>query len=70
MTDIRDQLQQDLAGAYTFEHELTGGGMSRVFVARDNALGRQVAIKILLPEMAAAGPFFPSAVGIATYKRH
>ena len=54
MTDIRDQLQQDLAGAYTLEHELTGGGMSRVFVARDNTLGRQVAIKILPPEMAAA----------------
>ena len=54
MTDIRDQLQQDLAGTYTLEHELTGGGMSRVFVARDKTLGRQVAIKILPPEMAAA----------------
>ena len=54
MTDLRDQLQQDLGNAYTLERELGGGGMSRVFLARDNTLGRQVVIKILPPEMAAA----------------
>ena len=54
MSDLRDEVQKELGDAYTLEQELTGGGMSRVFVARDNALGRQVVIKILPPEMAAA----------------
>jgi eukaryotic-like serine/threonine-protein kinase len=54
MTDLRDQVQQDLGSAYTLEQELGGGGMSRVFLAKDNSLGRQVVIKILPPEMAAA----------------
>ena len=54
MTDLREQLQQDLGTAYTLERELGGGGMSRVFLARDNTLGRQVVFKILPPEMAAA----------------
>ena len=40
MTDLREQLQQDLGDKYTLEQELTGGGMSRVFVATDNSLGR------------------------------
>ena len=30
-----------------------GGGMSRVFVAHETALGRKVVIKVLLPELAA-----------------
>ena len=54
MSDLREQLQQDLGSAYTLERELGGGGMSRVFLARDNSLGREVVIKILPPEMAAA----------------
>ena len=54
MSDLRDEVQKELGDAYTLEQELTGGGMSRVFVARDNTLGRQVVIKILPPEMAAA----------------
>ena len=36
MTDaLREQLQASLGAAYTLERELGGGGMSRVFVARD-----------------------------------
>ena len=31
--DLLDQLQQTLGPTYTFERELGGGGMSRVFVA-------------------------------------
>jgi len=54
MMDLREQLQHELGSAYTLEKELGGGGMSRVFLAKDNALGRQVVIKILPPEMAAA----------------
>lgn len=42
MTDLRAQLQSTLGDAYTLERELGGGGMSRVFVAHENALGRTV----------------------------
>ncbi len=50
---IRDQLQDTLGSAYTLERELGGGGMSRVFVAEENALGRKVVVKVLPPELTA-----------------
>lgn len=53
-TELRDQLQEALAGVYVLERELGGGGMSRVFVAQDTALGRNVVLKVLPPEMSAA----------------
>ena len=54
VTDLRNQLQQSLGEAYRLERELGGGGMSRVFVALETALGRQVVVKVLLPELAAS----------------
>lgn len=42
-TELREQLQQTLGAAYHLERELGGGGMSRVFVAVETALGRNVA---------------------------
>lgn len=39
--------------AYVLERELTGGGMSRVYLATERALNRQVVIKVLPPELAA-----------------
>ena len=57
MPDLRDQLQATLSGRYTLERELGGGGMSRVFVADETALGRKVVIKILPPETAAQVSF-------------
>ena len=50
--DLREQLQAALGDTYIVERELGGGGMSRVFVARDAALKREVVIKVLIPEMA------------------
>jgi tetratricopeptide (TPR) repeat protein len=49
--ELREQLQSTLGDAYTLERELGGGGMSRVFVANENALGRKVVVKVLPPEM-------------------
>src|SRR5262249_44911992 len=51
--DLRERLQAELGEAFTIERELPRGGMSRVFVAKENALGRLVVIKVLAPELSA-----------------
>ena len=50
--DVHDRLQRALGAAYTVERELGGGGMSRVFVADEAALGRKVVVKVLRPDLA------------------
>ncbi len=52
--DLRQRIQASLSGTHSIERELGGGGMSRVFVATEHRLGRQVVIKVLAPELAAA----------------
>src|SRR4051794_36498051 len=51
--DLSERLQAALASTYRIERELGGGGMSRVFLATETALGRKVVIKVLPPELAA-----------------
>lgn len=53
MTDFAEHLQAALGTNYRLDRELTGGGMSRVFVAVDRSLGRTVVVKVLPPELAA-----------------
>src|SRR5687768_6987603 len=50
---FRDELNKALEPNYTIQHELSGGGMSRVFVAVEHALNRKVVIKVLKPDLAA-----------------
>ncbi|MGZ8469612.1 MAG: protein kinase domain-containing protein, partial [Gemmatirosa sp.] len=50
---LRAHLDRALGEQYVIEHELGGAGMSRVFVARELALGRSVVLKVLPPELAA-----------------
>src|SRR5688500_15922435 len=50
MTDIRERVQSALGSNYTVEREIGGGGMGRVYLVRDNALGRQIVVKVLPPE--------------------
>src|SRR5438105_3347819 len=50
---FRDTIAAALAPSYQLGRELTGGGMSRVFVAEEPALGRTVVLKVLPPELAA-----------------
>jgi ABC-type glutathione transport system ATPase component len=44
MSDLETRLRVVLGGAYRIDRELSGGGMSRVFVATEYALDRQVVI--------------------------
>ena len=53
MSDLRAGLQSAVGSAYRIEKELGGGGMSRVFLAEETALGRRVVIKVLPPDLAA-----------------
>ncbi len=46
---LEQQLAAALGGAFEITRELGGGGMSRVFLARDSALGRSVVLKVLPP---------------------
>lgn len=52
MTDLRAQLQQTLGTAYTLDRELGGGGMSRVFLAQEHALTRDVVVKVIKGDLA------------------
>jgi tetratricopeptide (TPR) repeat protein len=53
LTELQSRLADSLGSAYRIERELGGGGMSRVFLAEELALSRQVVIKVLPPEMGA-----------------
>ena len=53
MPEFAEHLQNALGSNYQLDHELTGGGMSRVFVATDRVLGRRVVVKVLPPDLAA-----------------
>jgi tetratricopeptide (TPR) repeat protein len=50
--DVLDDLHAALDGRYEIERELGRGGMAVVYLARDVKHDRQVAIKVLPPEMA------------------
>lgn len=50
--DLQDQLQSALEGRYQITQLLGRGGMGAVFLATDIALDRQVAIKVLPPDIA------------------
>jgi tetratricopeptide (TPR) repeat protein len=52
VVELRERLQETVGTQYRIERELGGGGMSRVFLAEEVALERQVVIKVLPPEMA------------------
>jgi serine/threonine-protein kinase len=54
VTDLLTQLQAGLPGHYRVERQLGEGGMAVVFLATDLKHQRQVAIKVLRPELSVA----------------
>ena len=57
MADLRERLQEALAGRYRLDHELGRGGMATVYRAHDLKHDRKIALKVLHPELAATlGP--------------
>jgi serine/threonine-protein kinase len=54
VSDVTERLKKALADRYAVERELGSGGMATVHLARDQRYERQVAVKVLKPELAAA----------------
>ena len=54
MTELLDRLHASLTGVYSLERELGRGGMSTVFLAQDLKHDREVALKVLRPDLASA----------------
>jgi hypothetical protein len=53
LSKLEPRLQEHLGTNYAIQTELTGGGMSRVFVAEEVSLSRKVVVKVLNPALAA-----------------
>ena len=53
MTDSLERLREGLAGKYRVERELGRGGMATVYLAIDEQHDREVAVKVLHPDLAA-----------------
>ena len=72
MTDLSGRLSTALADRYRLERELGGGGMSRVFVAEEVALGRKVVVKVLREELAAEINVerFKREIAVAAHLQH
>jgi serine/threonine-protein kinase len=53
MTDISTRIRAALEGRYTIDREIGRGGMATVYLAQDVKHDRQVALKVLHPELGA-----------------
>jgi eukaryotic-like serine/threonine-protein kinase len=53
VTTLQDQLRRALGETYTIDREIGRGGMATVFLARDEKHHRNVALKVLDPELGA-----------------
>ncbi len=72
MNDILHRLKTALADRYAIQEEIGAGGMATVYLARDLKHDRDVAVKVLRPELAAAlGPErFHREIKIAAQLQH
>ncbi|NNG16082.1 MAG: serine/threonine protein kinase [Gemmatimonadales bacterium] len=72
MRKTLERITGALADTYVIEREIGRGGMATVYLARDVKHSRQVALKVLLPELAAAvgKERFLREIGIAARLTH
>src|SRR5256712_2000401 len=72
VADLQARLQSVLGDAYHIERELGGGGMSRLFLATEASLHRQVVIKLLPPEFASevSARRFRQIIESAAHQQH
>src|SRR5688500_4349724 len=72
MAELLERLRSVLGERYTISREVGRGGMAAVFLADDRKHDRQVAVKVLHPELAAAigGDRFLREINIAAHLRH
>ena len=73
MTDVSTPpIPATLGGRYTILRELGRGGMGLVYLAHDNKQGRDVAVKVIRPQLAEtlARSRFLREIGIAARLRH
>ena len=72
MNDTLDRLKTALSDRYAIQEEVGAGGMATVYLARDLKHDRDVAVKVLRPELAAAlGPErFHREIKIAAQLQH
>jgi serine/threonine protein kinase len=72
VSDPRDRLSAALADRYPIERELGAGGMATVYLAQDLRHKRQVALKVLRPELSAVlgGDRFLNEITVTANLQH
>ena len=70
--ELLDRIQSLLGNGYRVERELSGGGMSRLFLATDLSLNRSVVVKVLPPELAGEvnAARFQREIAVAAHFQH
>lgn len=71
-SDLQERLQAALGDAFRLERELARGGMSRLFLATEASLNRQVVVKVLPPEFASqvSTDRFRQEIELAAHLQH
>jgi eukaryotic-like serine/threonine-protein kinase len=72
VAELQARLQAALGDAYRLERELTRGGMSRLFVATESSLNRQVVVKVLPPDFTSqvSTERFKQEIELAAHLQH